>query len=122
MSASVTWGLPPGRLAASKATYWILRVSGMASGVARRVLLEEGLELRVAGIDGLLDVVGGDDGVVELHLGALRAVGLAHGVVGDGDPPVTRACSRLQLHVLLTCFSKSVRLVLKADHLLTKLM
>jgi hypothetical protein len=43
---------------------------GDGVGVAGGVLLEEVLKVGVGGVDGGLDVGGGDDGVVEFDLGA----------------------------------------------------
>ncbi len=53
------------------------------------------------GIDGLLEIVGRDDGVVELHLGALLPVGFADSLVGDGDAAGDEGLQPVQLHVLL---------------------
>ena len=53
--------------------------------VARRILLEKCLQLGVRGIDLLAQIFGVDHRVVELDLGCLLAIGVAHFLVGDGD-------------------------------------
>ena len=63
----------------------ILRCFRHRVRVARRVLLEEGLEIGVGGIDGLAQVVGGEHRVIELDLDVVLAVGVADFLVADRD-------------------------------------
>jgi len=54
-------------------------------GVARGVLLEEGLQIAVTGVDGLAQIVGGKDGVVKLDFDGLLAVGVADFLLANGN-------------------------------------
>ena len=58
---------------------------GDGVGVAGGVALEEGFQLGVGGVDGLAQVVAGDDGVVEFDLDVLFAVRVADFLVAYGD-------------------------------------
>ena len=75
-----------------------LRDSGR---VASFVLIEEGVELCVGGIDLLANVLRRDNNVVELHLDVLLERGLAHRVVRDVDPAGEHGLQAVQLHVAL---------------------
>ncbi len=64
------------------------------------VLLEEGLKVGVRRVDGLLDVLAGDDCVGELHLLALLEVVRADGVVRDSHAAGDECFETLKLEVL----------------------
>src|SRR6202044_3323821 len=80
-----------------------LDLAGLWNGVrvVHGIALEEGLQIGVGRIDGVLDVRSGDDSVVELHLGpGLQILG-ANSAVGNADAASNQRLQPLQLNVRL---------------------
>ena len=80
----------------------VFEFAGLADGglVAQQVLLEEGLEVAVGGVEGLAEIVRVDDGVVEFDLGSADPVGVAYVIVGDGDAAGDERLQAAELYIL----------------------
>jgi hypothetical protein len=71
------------------------------SSVLRSVVFEELLQLSIGRIDALPKILGRDDRIIKLHLGALHFIGIAHCIIRNVYSARDQRLKPLKLHIAL---------------------